>query len=99
MIGPRIGPIMIPMPQIAIICDWREGLLISSMADWLSGAMNAPEAPCNARNSTISVMFCAIPHNIEATMNPAVERMNRRRDPTRSANQPVIGIATALATI
>ena len=41
----------------------------------------------------------AMPHNIEDSTNSATEMMNNRRDPTRSASQPVIGMATALAMI
>ena len=39
----------------------------------------------------------AMPHSIDDRMKPATDQMNRRRPPTRSASQPVIGIATALA--
>ena len=97
--GPMIGPIMIPMPQIAIICDWRDGLLVSIMVDWLSGEMKAPVAPCSARNSTIWVTFWAMPHSIEVKTKPATEAMNNRREPKRSASQPVSGMASATATI
>lgn len=90
---------MIPIPQTAIICDWREGLLVSIIAAWLSGEMKAPVAPCSARNSTISVTFWAIPQSIEDSTKPVTEARNSRRDPTRSASQPVIGMATATATI
>ena len=61
--------------------------------------MNAPVTPCNARKITISVMFCASPHIIEAMTNPDTENRNSRREPMRSASQPVIGMATAVATI
>ena len=88
---------MMPSPQIAITCGWRLGFEVSSMKLWLSGGMNAPLTPCRARNSTISPRFCAIPHIIEARMNPTTEKMKRRLAPTRSLSQPVAGIATALA--
>ena len=94
-----IGPIMIPMPHMAIICGWRLGRLVSIIAAWLSGEMNAPAAPWSARKITISVMFCAMPHSIEAITKPTTEKMNRRREPILSASQPVIGMATATATI
>ena len=90
---------MMPMPHSAIICGWRDGLLVSIIAAWASGEMNAPEAPCKALNTTIWVTFWAIPHSIEANTKPATETMNSRRDPIRSASQPVIGMATATATI
>ena len=90
---------MIPMPHIAIICGCRDGLLVSTIAAWLSGAMKAPVAPCKARKITISVMFWAIPHSIDDSTKPVTEAINSRRDPIRSASQPVIGIATATATI
>ncbi len=64
---------------------------------WLKGAMNAPATPWIARKITISVRFTAVPQAIEARMNPAVDMMNRRRAPIRSASQPVIGVATAAA--
>ncbi len=90
---------MIPMPQIAMTCAWRLGREVSSMKLWLSAGMKAPATPWSARNSTISSRFCAMPHSIEAAMKPATERMNSRRPPTRSASQPVTGMATAEATI
>ena len=88
---------MMPMPHSAIICACLLGLLVSSMKAWLSGAMKAPVTPCKARNRTISSRFCAMPHSMDDMMKPATERMNSRRPPTRSASQPVIGKATALA--
>ena len=90
---------MIPIPHTAIICDWRDGLLVSIIAAWLSGAINAPVAPWSARKITISVTFCAMPHSIDDKTNPVTENRNSRREPTRSASQPVIGMATATATI
>ena len=64
---------------------------------WLSGGMNAPAMPWSARKTTMSSRFCAIPHIIEVAMNAATDQMNSGRAPTRSANHPVMGIATALA--
>ena len=61
--------------------------------------MNAPATPWRARKITISSRFCAIPHSIEATTNPATDHTNSRREPILSESQPVIGIATAEAMI
>ena len=52
-----------------------------------------------SRNSTISSMFWAMPQSIEDATKPATEPMNSLRDPIRSASQPVIGMAIAVATI
>ena len=90
---------MIPIPHSAIICGCREGRLVSIMAVWLSGEMNAPVAPCSARKITIWVRFCAVPQSIEEATKPATEKMNSRREPIRSASQPVTGMQIAVATI
>ena len=97
--GPRIGPIMIPIPQIDIARACRSGGLISSITDCDSGLMKAAAIPWRKRNATISSRFCAAPHAIEVRTKPTIAARNNCRRPIRSASQPVIGIATAEAMI
>ena len=44
-------------------------------------------------------MLWAIPHNIEATVKPAVQTMNSRLRPKRDAIQPSGEVMIAAATI
>lgn len=99
MIGPRIGPTMIPMPQIDIAAACFERGLMSIITVWLSGFMNAAAMPCRMRKATICGMLSASPHSIEAATKPAIAQRNRLREPIRSDSQPVTGIATAAATM
>jgi hypothetical protein len=41
----------------------------------------------------------ALPHNAEATVKPATDRMNTYLMPKRPASQPVSGIMIAAATM
>ena len=61
--------------------------------------MNAPATPWMARKSTISVRFWAIAQSSEAMVKAITDQTNSGLRPTRSASQPVIGIAIAEATI
>ncbi len=90
---------MIPMPQIDIARAWRSGGLMSSITACDSGPIKAANTPCKKRKATICSSDCAAPHAIDATMNPKIAIRNNSRRPIRSASQPVIGIATALANI
>ena len=90
---------MMPMPQMDIARGASEGLLISSMIVWESGPINAAHIPWKTRKATISVRLVAMPHSIDARMNPATAPRTKFREPILSASQPVIGIATALAMI
>ena len=72
---------------------------MSNITAWASGTRKAPAMPWIARNSTISVRFCAIAQSIEAMVKAITDQTNSRLRPTRSASQPVIGIAIAEATI
>ena len=69
------------------------------MTDCESGTSAAPNAPCSSRKATICSMFCASPHRIDATVNPAAQTMNSRLRPNRSATQPIGAVMIAEATI
>ena len=88
-----------PMPQIDIALACFDGGLMSIITVWLSGFMNAAATPWSTRNKTIAGRFVASPHSIEAAVKPIIAARNKLREPTRSASQPVTGIATAEATI
>ena len=64
-----------------------------------SGAIKAPQAPCNMRKTTIWPSVCASPHSIDAATKPATDHRNNCRRPIFSASQPVNGVAIAVATI
>ena len=44
-------------------------------------------------------MLVAMPHRIEATVNPPMAINNRRRRPITDDSQPVAGVAMAAATM
>ncbi len=44
-------------------------------------------------------MLVAMPHNTDATVNPAIAIKSNRRRPITEASQPVAGVAIAAATI
>ena len=50
-------------------------------------------SPWKPRNSTSSVMFCAIPHSAEPIRNSTTEIMNIFLCPNRSPSFPQIGVA------
>ncbi len=58
-VGPRIGPTMMPAPQIAIAWPCFSRGLMSSRTACDSGTSAAPKTPCSRRKSTISVRLQA----------------------------------------
>ena len=95
-----IGPIMIPMPHSAIICGWPRRPVGIDHRCLAERRDEGPGRALQARGTSPSrSMFWAMPHSIEVSTKPGTEAMNRRREPIRSASQPVIGIATAMAMI
>jgi hypothetical protein len=72
---------------------------MSSSTDCDSGTRAAPNPPCTKRKSTISYSELAIPHSIEAIVNPTIEVRNRRLTPKRPARKPVGGVIIAAATM
>ncbi len=98
-IGPRIGPTMMPAPQIAIACPTFCGGLMSSSTACDSGTRAAPNTPCSSRAATIPPSEVAMPHSAEATVKPTIETMKTLRRPQREHSQPVSGKAMAEATM
>ena len=90
---------MMPTPHSAIAWPCLARGQASRMKACASGAMNAPKAPCNMRNTTICSSDCASPHSIDAATKPATDHRNNCRRPIFSASQPVSGVAMAVATI
>src|SRR6266550_9364403 len=65
---------------------------------WPSGMIGAPNAPCATRAKIRVSRLLATPHNSEVTVKPSTVKNIRLRQPSRLASQPVIGVATAVAT-
>ena len=94
-----IGPTMMPAPQMAMAWPCFSLGLMSSSTDCESGTRAAPNVPCRTRNITISVRLVEMPHSMEASVKPPMAIRNRRLRPSRSAAQPVTGVAMAAATM
>src|SRR5229473_6184937 len=98
MIGPNTGPNTLPAPQITITaaCSWRGK--VASTIPWPIGMIVAPNRPWPTRYSTSASRLSATPHRNEQMVNPSTLKNIRLRHPSRLAGQPVIGVATAVAT-
>lgn len=97
--GPRIGPTMMPAPQIAIAWPTFSRGLMSSSTACDSGTSAAPKMPCSSRAPTMPTSEVARPHSAEAMVKPITEMMNTRRRPQWPQSQPVSGSAIAEATM
>ena len=98
-IGPRIGPTMMPAPQIAMAWPTRAGGLMSSSTACDRGTSAAPKTPCSRRAATMPPSEPATPHRPEAIVKPITETMKTLRRPHCEIIQPVSGRAIAEATM
>ena len=98
-IGPRIGPTMMPAPQIAIAWPTFSSGLMSSSTACDSGTSAAPNTPCSSRAATMPPSEVDRPHKADATVKPITDTMNTLRRPQRAHSQPVSGSAMAEATM
>src|SRR5436190_11371121 len=96
--GPTTGPNTAPTPHMTSAngCRWR-GKVASRMA-WPIGMIGAPNIPWATRARMSVSKLLAIPHRKEETVNPSTVPNIRLRQPSRLDSQPVIGVATAVAT-
>ncbi len=85
--GPRIGPTMIPAPQIAIAWPTFSRGLMSSSTACDSGTSAAPNTPCSSRAATISTSEFASPQSAEAIVE-ADHRDHEDLAPSPVAAQP-----------
>ncbi len=97
-IGPSTGPNTAPMPQITMAVGWRCLGKVASRMAWPSGMIGAPNAPCATRARISVSRLPAKPHSSEVMVKPSTVKNIRLRQPSRLASQPVIGVATAVAT-
>ena len=97
-IGPSTGPNTAPMPHITIAAGCRCLGKVASRMAWPSGMIGAPKAPCPTRARIRVSRLPAKPHSNEVTVKPSTVKNIRLRQPTRLDSQPVIGVATAVAT-
>ena len=65
---------------------------------WPIGMIGAPNRPWATRARISVSRLLAIPHRKEETVKPSTVKNIRLRQPSRLASQPVIGVATAVAT-
>ena len=65
---------------------------------WPIGMIGAPNAPCATRARIRVSRLLAKPHSSEVAVKPSTVKNIRLRQPTLLASQPVIGVATAVAT-
>src|SRR6185503_3628380 len=79
--GPRIGPIITPIPNIAMARGWFCGGLMSNITAWAIGTRKAPDTPWIARKATICGRSWAMAHSTEAAVKAITEPMNRKRRP------------------
>ena len=70
-----------------------------SIVPWDKGTSAAPNTPWISRNSTISYSDVAIPHSIEATVNPMIDTRYRFFCPKRADSQPTGAVMIAAATM
>ena len=97
--GPRIGPSITPMPQIAITLPRFCGGYMSSITACDKGPRAAPNTPWIRRKSTICSRLCEAPHSMEAMVKPAMEVMRKFFLPKRAASQPTGAVMIAAAMI
>ena len=81
----------------AVPCFSRGNTLSNEDCD--SGMRAAPHAPWIARKITSSGSEVAMPHSIEAMVNPATLIRSTGRSPIRNAMKPTSGVAIALVTM
>ena len=97
-IGPITGPITPPIPQTISAIGWSRLGNVARIIPWPRGSKGAPKAPWPTRNSTKLSREFASPHNPEKTVNPVRLANSKLRHPNVCANQPVKGVAIAVAT-
>ncbi len=62
------------------------------------GTSGAPKMPWPIRYSSNGAKVVAVAHSIEDRPKPMTATIKTRRSPKRATIQPVIGVATAVAT-
>ncbi|MNE02126.1 hypothetical protein D3C80_945910 [compost metagenome] len=66
---------------------------------WAKGTNAAPATPWSRRNTTISPMDWATPHNTEVNTKPEIPQSKTRLRPKRRARNADGGVITAAATM
>ena len=56
----------------------------SSRMAWLKGTSGAPQMPCASRKITMLSRFHERPHSAEEITKPTMEKIKRRRRPSRA---------------
>ncbi len=97
-IGPNTGPITLPAPQITITVACSSRGKVASTMPWPIGMIVAPNSPWPTRYRISESRLSATPHMNEQTVKPRTLKNITLRQPSRAASQPVIGVATAVAT-
>src|SRR3954452_21244026 len=87
------------MPYTDVIMRWWRRGKLSNRTVCDSGVTGAPAAPCTMRQITSVSSDSAAPHRYVATENSAIEPTIRLRRPNVATSHPVIGVATAVASM
>ena len=96
--GPSMGPTSAGIvSQLSATTSSLLGTVRSSTSR-PTGTISAPPMPCTKRAATSVGSDELAAQPIEPTRNTPIASMNVVREPTRSANQPLIGMNTASAT-
>ncbi|MNV72858.1 hypothetical protein D3C71_1659750 [compost metagenome] len=64
-----------------------------------TGTIIAPLIPCSTRAATKVSKLSLNPHINEDRLNSTIAELKTRREPKRSANQPLMGMNTATASM
>src|SRR3954452_14628100 len=95
MTGPTIGPIIDGI-VIQFIAETRAARgKLRSRTSLPTGVIIAPPNPCTTRIAISIGRLSAIPHSAEPPAKISTAAQNTRRDPKRSAIQPLTGMNTA----
>jgi hypothetical protein len=96
--GPTTGPNTAPTPHNTIAVGCKCFGKVDNIIACPNGIIGAPNIPCPILNKIKLSRFIANPHKSEDMVNPKIVNNINFCHPSRLANQPVRGVATAAAT-
>jgi len=95
--GPTMGPIMMPIPKIAMAVPcWCRGKVSRRIACEM-GCSDPPESPWMTRKKMRARRLQEAPQRKELTVNRTMENSRKRLRPKSRPSHPVMGMTTALA--
>ena len=93
-----MGAMITPMPQMAMAMPRSCTGKVSSRMAWEMGWSAPPPTPWMMRKTMSIPRLVAMPHNMELTVNRAMQRIRKRLRPNSADSQPVMGRMMALET-